>query len=319
MLLLGSVAFATTILRYYLFTPSSKWSHTLADLSANAFTVIGIAIHFTAGVLVLVLGPVLVLGARYGRSITALRAASEHEVEMEEPKSSEVAAKEGTPVVTRRGLWATIHRRAGAVFAVCALATCLGGIVFVIAHPNGTVGRASMSVPFVMYGVVWAIVTSVAWYASAVSHNYVLHKRFALHSFGLGIASLQYRLLYAIAALGFGYVTPTGPEDPEMQTADFNRPLDIAFNWLFWTPNLLFVELVWLPLDRRNYTRSKEVVRGILVFVTLIAAVALCLAYWGGEFEPEVEGRNPDGTFRDTAVRALAALQRRTRARTTTD
>jgi uncharacterized membrane protein len=146
------------------------------DLSAT----IGIGVHFATGAVVLLLGPVQLIGA----------------IRQRVPR---------------------LHRWLGRVYVSTALITGLGGLAFIAA--KGTIGGTPMNIGFGLYGVL-VVLASVEAFRHARARRFDQHRAWAIRLFALAIGSWLYRMDYGIwrmLAHGVGHTkTFDGPFDVVM-------------------------------------------------------------------------------------------------------
>jgi hypothetical protein len=159
-----------------------RWNAALPRLYEpdTPFATIGIGAHFAAGAIVLVLGPIQLIGA-----------------------------------VRARAPW--LHRWIGRLYVSAALASGLGGLAFIAV--KGTIGGAPMNVGFSLYGVL-VVVAAVATIWRARQRRFMEHRAWAIRLFALAIGSWLYRMDYGfwrIIANGAGHTaTFDGPFDVAM-------------------------------------------------------------------------------------------------------
>jgi hypothetical protein len=135
-----------------------QWNAALPRLYEpdTPFATIGIGAHFAAGAIVLVLGPIQLIGA-----------------------------------VRARAPW--LHRWTGRVYVFAALASGLGGLAFIAV--KGTIGGAWMNVGFSLYGGL-VVVAAVATIWHARQRRFAEHRAWAIRLFALAIGSWLYRMDY---------------------------------------------------------------------------------------------------------------------------
>ena len=151
-----------------------QWNANLAglfDARAPASTA-GIAMHFVAGGILLLLGPIqLVAGVR------------------------------------RR--WPAFHRWSGRLYASCALLAGLGGLTFILV--SGTIGGPAMSIGFAGYGALMVAAAVETWRharARRLPGRLEKHRAWAIRLFALAIGSWLYRMDYGfwfLATDGLGH------------------------------------------------------------------------------------------------------------------
>jgi hypothetical protein len=140
-------------------TPAD-WNEVLPGLfapEAPAATA-GIAAHFAAGAILLLLGPVQLVG-------WVRRAAP------------------------------AFHRWIGRLYVASALVAGLGGLAFILA--KGTIGGTAMDVGFSLYGAL-VVAAAVETFRHARSRRLERHRAWAIRLFALAIGSWLYRLEYGL-------------------------------------------------------------------------------------------------------------------------
>jgi len=156
----------------------------------------GIAAHFAAGGIILLLGPIQLI-ARIRNAAPAF------------------------------------HRWAGRIYVLAALIAGLGGLAFIAA--NGTIGGAAMNVGFGGYGVLMALAAVQTWRharARRLPGRLASHRAWAIRLFALAIGSWLYRMDYGFWILFTGGVGHTpdyrGWFDLVMDTAFYLPNLAVA-------------------------------------------------------------------------------------------
>jgi hypothetical protein len=149
----------------------TQWNRNLPGLYApgSTLTTSGIAVHFAAGGIILLLGCI--------QLIPAVR--------------SRVPA---------------LHRWVGRVYVSAAFLAGLGGLTFILTR--GTIGGVVMDVGFGGYGML-TILCAVQTYRYARARQLVQHRAWALRLFALAIGSWLYRMDYGfwlLLANGAGHV-----------------------------------------------------------------------------------------------------------------
>lgn len=143
------------------------------------------------------------------------------------------------PIVRRR--WPGLHRRFGYVLFVLAIATGLGGLVYIML--NGTIGGWWMSLWFAIYGaaVIWTAVNTVYY---AMDKDLRRHFVWAVRLIVLAVGSWIYRMHYAL-----WYAATGGVASNEEFTGLFDQIQVLAF----FVPYLLIAEIVlrWRDARRR--------------------------------------------------------------------
>lgn len=140
----------------------------------------GIALHFAAGGVILVLGCVQLLGGIRAR-------------------------------------FPALHRWLGRVYVVASLLAGVGGLTFIML--KGTVGRTVMDIGFGLYGVLM-IICALQTYRHARARRLEAHRAWSLRLFALAIGSWLYRMDYGFWLLltdGWGHTADfRGPFDVVM-------------------------------------------------------------------------------------------------------
>lgn len=149
-----------------------QWNKALPRLydPHTPLATLGIALHFGAGTILLLLGPVQLIGAVRAR-------------------------------VPR------LHRWIGRVYGFTALMAGLGGLAFIALQ--GTIGGWPMNLGFGLYGAL-VVVASVETVRNAMWRRFDVHRAWALRLFALVIGSWLYRMDYGfwkILAHGAGHTS----------------------------------------------------------------------------------------------------------------
>lgn len=148
------------------------------------------------------------------------------------------APLQALPVVRWR--WPAVHRRFGYTLFVLAVATGLGGLVYIAL--NGTVGGWWMSAWFAIYGAAMICAAMlVVWHARAKDLH--RHASWAVRLIVLAVGSWIYRMHYAIWYASTGGVA----SNPE-----FTGLFDQIQVFAFFVPYLVIAELVLRWQDRRR-------------------------------------------------------------------
>ncbi len=88
-----------------------------------------------------------------------------------------------------------LHRWLGRIYVVCVGLAGLGGLGFILS--NGTIGGPPMSLGFGLYGALMAI-GAVLTYAHAHAGRYEQHRAWAIRLFALTVGSWLYRMEYGL-------------------------------------------------------------------------------------------------------------------------
>lgn len=174
-----------------------QWNETLPRLYEPHTPVAsaGIGLHFFAGAVLLLLGPVQLIGA-IRKHVPAL------------------------------------HRWIGRLYALAALAAGVGGLTFIAA--KGTVGGLAMDVAFATYGALM-VLAAVQAVRHAMARRIDVHRQWAIRLYALAIGSWLYRIGYGLFFVFGGPDNPghveadfSGWFDHVMNWAFFLPPLIIA-------------------------------------------------------------------------------------------
>ncbi|MEY2759511.1 MAG: hypothetical protein RIR33_3289 [Pseudomonadota bacterium] len=174
-----------------------QWNETLPRLYEPHTPVAsaGIGLHFFAGAVLLLLGPVQLIGA-IRKHVPAL------------------------------------HRWIGRLYALAAFAAGVGGLTFIAA--KGTVGGLAMDVAFATYGA-FMVLAAVQVVRHAMARRIDVHRQWAIRLYALAIGSWLYRIGYGLFFVFGGPDNPghveadfSGWFDHVMNWAFFLPPLIIA-------------------------------------------------------------------------------------------
>jgi hypothetical protein len=150
------------------FGTPERWNETLPRLYevATPLTTVAIGAHFATGGILLLLGPVQLIGA------------------------------------IRRGV-PTLHRWLGRLYVLSAGIAGIGGLVFILG--KGTVGGLPMNLGFGLYGLLM-VIAAAETYRHARARRLELHRGWAIRLFALAIGSWLYRMEYGFWFLVAGRV-----------------------------------------------------------------------------------------------------------------
>jgi len=165
MALVGAVWISSAIFGFYILAyyggaiPASTledWNETLPKLyeAHTPAASTGMGAHFFAGAILLLLGPVQLIG----------------EIRQKAP---------------------AVHRWIGRVYAFAALGAGMGGLVFIAL--KGTVGGPTMTVAFSLYGALM-VLAAVQTVRHAMTRRLEVHRAWAIRLFALAIGSWLYRM-----------------------------------------------------------------------------------------------------------------------------
>ncbi|WP_114952461.1 DUF2306 domain-containing protein [Sphingosinicella terrae] len=138
----------------------AEWNSVLPGLFAAEarLATAGIAAHFVAGAILLLLGPIQLIGA------------------------------------VRRAAPA-FHRWTGRLYVASALVAGLGGLAFILA--KGTIGGPVMDIGFGLYGAL-VVAAAIETYRHARARRLERHRAWAIRLFALAIGSWLYRMAYGL-------------------------------------------------------------------------------------------------------------------------
>lgn len=151
---------------------ADRWNESLIGLhdARTPPATLAIGAHFITGGVLLLLGPVQLIGP------------------------------------LRRSLPA-VHRWLGRLYVTCAALAGAGGLIFIVT--KGTIGGATMNIGFGLYGALM-VVCSILTYAHARAARYEVHRAWAIRLFALAVGSWLYRMEYGfwfLVADGVGHTT----------------------------------------------------------------------------------------------------------------
>jgi hypothetical protein len=158
------------------------WNQSLPRLfdPAQPLATIGIGSHFATGAILLLLGPLQLMGSV-------------------------------------RNTWPAFHRWTGRVYASAAFLAGVGGLVFIAFQ--GTIGGITMSVGFALYGALM-VLAATETVRHAMARRIIEHRAWAIRLFALAIGSWLYRMDYGFwlpLANGLGHTRAfDGPFDAVM-------------------------------------------------------------------------------------------------------
>lgn len=135
-----------------------RWNETLPRLYEpdSLISTLGIGLHFLTGGVLLLLGPVQLIGAVRDR-------------------------------------WPGFHRWSGRLYVLAAFLTGLGGLGFILA--KGTIGGTPMNIGFGLYGLL-VVLASVETFRHARARRLAVHRAWAIRLFALVTGSWLYRMDY---------------------------------------------------------------------------------------------------------------------------
>lgn len=207
--LVGAVWISSAIFGFYILAfyggaipanTMSDWNQTLPRLY-EAHTPVasaGIGLHFFAGAILLLLGPIQLIGAM----------------------------REKAP---------SVHHWIGRIYALAAFAAGAGGLTFIAM--KGTVGGLAMDAAFASYGALM-VLAAVQTVRHAMARRIEIHREWAIRLFALAIGSWLYRIGYGLyfafaGRVSSGHLTEfNGWFDHVMNWAFFVPPLIVAEMYL---------------------------------------------------------------------------------------
>ncbi len=170
----SAAAFALYIVAFYLGAlrtgQMEQWNNNLPGLysKGNTTALASMTAHLAMGAIVLLLGPVQLMGSVRSR-------------------------------------WPAVHRWLGRVYVVTSGLAGLGGLIFIAV--KGTIGGTPMSIGFGLYGVLMVLAAEETW-RHAMARRFDTHRKWAIRLFALAIGSWLYRMDYGfwlIAAHGYAH------------------------------------------------------------------------------------------------------------------
>jgi hypothetical protein len=201
--LVGAVWISSAIFGFYILVffggalPANSledWNQSLPRLYEphTPMASIGIGAHFAAGAILLMLGPIQLVGQIRSRA-------------------------------------PAVHHWIGRIYAFAAFAAGLGGLSFIVL--KGTVGGWPMNIGFAMYGALM-VLASVQTVRNAMARRLDIHRAWAIRLFTLAVGSWLYRMCYGFWFLLAGETGHTedfrGWFDYFMDFAFFIPPLIVA-------------------------------------------------------------------------------------------
>ncbi|MBB3347412.1 DUF2306 domain-containing protein [Sphingomonas sp. BK069] len=145
---------------------TARWNESLANLHdpATPLATLAMGVHFATGGVLLLLGPLQLIGALRRRH-------------------------------------PALHRWLGRLYVLCACVAGLGGLGFILSR--GTIGGAVMSTGFALYGALMAVAATLT-YAAARAGRTEAHRAWAIRLFALTVGSWLYRMEYGAWFLAIG-------------------------------------------------------------------------------------------------------------------
>lgn len=231
---ISGAIFAAYILAFYIGAVAAgtpdDWNEVLPRLherGSGAAANLGMGVHFALGAVLLLLGPVQLVES-----------------------------------VRRRA--PRVHRWIGWTYATSAALTGLGGLAFIALRGGTTVGGATMSFGFALYGALMVLAAVMA-VRHAMARNLVVHRAWAIRLYALVIGSWLYRMDY-----GFWFLFTDGLG----HTEDFTGWFDKVMVFWFYVPNLAVAELA----IRAGGWRPGGLARGLAIAVLAGTTAFLALA-----------------------------------------
>jgi hypothetical protein len=165
---MSAALFGAYIFAFYLGAIPSRnfeiWNQNLPGIYDRNHTaaLVAIGAHMLVGAILLILGPIQLIGG-----------------------------------LRRR--WPALHRWLGRIYVASGALAGIGGLIFIAT--KGTIGGPAMSVGFGLYGVLMVVSSAQAWrYAAA--RKFDRHRAWALRLFALAIGSWLYRMDYGFWLIG---------------------------------------------------------------------------------------------------------------------
>ncbi|TDY38313.1 putative membrane protein DUF2306 [Paraburkholderia rhizosphaerae] len=238
---LSAIIFSAYIVVFY---EGALLTHTMQDWNdvlprvyqpGSMLATAAIGAHFLAGAIVLILGPT--------QLITPLRARAP-----------------------------AVHRWVGRSYAAAALATGIGGLIYIAVE--GTVGGPVMSTGFALYGALM-VLCAVKTVQHARACRFDAHRAWAIRLFALGLGSWLFRIDYGIwlkLVGGFGHHSHT-----------FDGPFDRIMVFFFYVPNLFVAELIIRRRDGVQAGTARTITSlsiGVVALLVLVATILFGRSYW---------------------------------------
>ncbi len=155
-----------------------------------------------------------------------------------------------------------LHKWLGRVYVLAALATAIGGLVFIFI--KGTIGGIIMDIGFTGYGIL-TLISALNTIRFAYSKKLKQHRTWAIRLFVLAIGSWLYRMDY-----GFWFLFTDGLG----HTNNFDGPFDNFMAFFFYIPNLLIAEIF---IGRYDIMKTKTAKR-IAIFIIFMTTIFILLA-----------------------------------------
>jgi hypothetical protein len=158
---LSAAVFGAYIVAFYLSAgPAAQWNDNLPRLydSGHPAATRAIGAHMAGGAIILVLGPLQLIGA-----------------------------------IRRR--WPVIHRWSGRLYVTAAGLAGIGGLFFIVTQR--TIGGWPMDIGFGLYGLLM-VVCAAQTYRHAAARRIEVHRAWAIRLFALAIGSWLYRMDYGL-------------------------------------------------------------------------------------------------------------------------
>lgn len=130
-----------------------------------------------------------------------------------------------------RARWPRLHRVTGRVYIGACVLMAAGGMLHILS--KGTVGGMPMNIAFFGYGLAMLVCAALSL-RHAIARSLQRHRAWAIRLYALAIGSWLYRMYY-----GLIFATDMGGIQ-----SNFQGPVDLVMNYLFWVPNLVIAELV---------------------------------------------------------------------------
>ena len=239
MYLVPSVAWVGDVIYMYLVDgihdPAEKWHFNLPGLGETVPRAVCMGLHFLCGSVITLLGVWQVL-----------------------------------PVSTTPA-WRSVHRVTGRIYVLCSLFCAVGGFGFIF-QQWVMAGGWPMTLSFSIYGLI-VVSFAVLAYWTARNKDFAAHRRWAIRSFSMGIASFLYRVFLLLGVkLRLSHQDATSDDPLPDGTTRFFRddPYNQVIVWGYFVWTLMFVE--WYL--RAPPTRLHEVVLHLFFFVAVAALVA---------------------------------------------
>lgn len=152
-----------------------------------------------------------------------------------------------------RKSWPRIHRWSGRIYCICAIISCIFGLVFIVLKRE-LVGGYNMSIAFATFGVTVGVLSVKAWQTARAARagvipDFTAHRNWGIRSYSQILAPLLYRYWYVGLELFNVYDAPLllrwgGVCRADDVCPDYLRWFDMVHCWTYWLTALGNAELI---------------------------------------------------------------------------